>query len=140
MLPRFVRPRTAVAGGRDLRVTIPVAAGRARKGTGFHTGPVPTHHLQDSRPPYGSGGDPFAAADQRTLAALDTVVIDAARELVLDEETADTARLLRGRLPALSEQLQHLADGVAFEGMEALVTAIHPAPAYLPDFFPDGVG
>jgi transcription-repair coupling factor (superfamily II helicase) len=82
----------------------------------------------------------FAAADQRTLAALDTVVIDAARELVLDEETADTARLLRGRLPALSEQLQHLADGVAFEGMEALVTAIHPAPAYLPDFFPDGSG
>ncbi len=29
-LPRFVRPRTAVTGGRDPRVTLPVAAGRPR--------------------------------------------------------------------------------------------------------------
>ena len=82
----------------------------------------------------------FAAASQRTLESLDVVAVDAARELVLDAETADTARLLAKRVPALAEQLQLLADGIAFEGMESLVTAIHPTPAYLPDFFPDASG
>jgi len=77
----------------------------------------------------------FSAATQRTLDPLEAVAIDAARELVLDAETADTARLLAKRVPALAEQLQLLADGIAFEGMESLVTAIHPTPAYLPDFF-----
>jgi transcription-repair coupling factor (superfamily II helicase) len=77
----------------------------------------------------------FAAGNQRTLEPLTAVAIDAARELVLDAETADTARLLAKRVPALAEQLQQLADGIGFEGMESLVTAIHPTPAYLPDFF-----
>jgi transcription-repair coupling factor (superfamily II helicase) len=82
----------------------------------------------------------FSAADQRTLDRVDTVVIDTARELVLDGETADTARLLAKRVPALAAQLEQLADGIAFEGMESLVTALHPAPAYLPDFLPDQGG
>jgi len=82
----------------------------------------------------------FAAVNQRTLESLDQVAIDAARELVLDAETADTARLVAKRVPELADQLLQLADGIAFEGMESLVTAIHPAPAYLPDFFPDGAG
>ena len=79
----------------------------------------------------------FAAGNQRTLEPVTSVAVDAARELVLDAETADTARLLAKRVPALAEQLQLLADGIGFEGMESLVTAIHPSPAYLPDFFPD---
>ena len=83
----------------------------------------------------------FAAADQRSLEQpVERIAIDAARELVLDAETADTARMLAKRLPALAEQLEQLADGVAFEGAEALVTTLHPAPAYLPDFFPDHAG
>ncbi|MDQ3709000.1 MAG: transcription-repair coupling factor [Actinomycetota bacterium] len=82
----------------------------------------------------------FAAASQRTLEPVESVAVDAARELVLDAETADTARLLAKRVPALADALGLLADGVAFEGMESLVTAIHPAPAYLPDFFPEASG
>jgi transcription-repair coupling factor (superfamily II helicase) len=82
----------------------------------------------------------FAAADQRALGTIDGMAVDAARELVLDAETAATAKLLADRIPALAEQLSLLADGIAFEGMESLVTAIHPAPAYLPDFFPAGAG
>jgi transcription-repair coupling factor (superfamily II helicase) len=82
----------------------------------------------------------FAAADQRALGTLERVAVDAARELVLDAETAATAKLLAEQVPALADQLRLLADGVAFEGMESLVTAIHPAPAYLPDFFGDGAG
>ncbi|MGH8907154.1 MAG: transcription-repair coupling factor [Egibacteraceae bacterium] len=82
----------------------------------------------------------FAAADQRSLKSVEHVVIDAARELVLDAETVDTARLLAKRVPALAEQFGLLADGVAFEGAEALVTTLHPTPAYLPDFFPPSAG
>ncbi len=82
----------------------------------------------------------FGAGSQRTLEPVDAVAIDAARELVLDSETADTARLLAKRVPALAEQLALLADGIGFEGMESLVTAIHPAPAFLPDFFGDSSG
>ena len=82
----------------------------------------------------------FAAGNQRTLESVPAVDIDAARELVLDAETADTARLLAKRVPALAEQLELLAEGIGFEGMESLVTAIHPTPAFLPDFFPDSAG
>jgi transcription-repair coupling factor (superfamily II helicase) len=82
----------------------------------------------------------FSAANQRTLEVVESIAVDAARELVLDAETADTARLLAKRVPALAEQLELLAEGVAFEGMESLVTAIHPTPAFLPDFLPPGSG
>ncbi|MDP8977219.1 MAG: transcription-repair coupling factor, partial [Actinomycetota bacterium] len=82
----------------------------------------------------------FAVADQRTVDVREHVTVDAARELVIGAETAATARLLTGRASALADELRMLADGVAFEGMEALVTAIHPAPAHLPDFFPAGAG
>ncbi len=82
----------------------------------------------------------FSAANQRTIEVLSSVSIDAARELVIDAETVDTARMLAKRLPALADQLELLADGVAFEGVESLVTALHPTPAHLPDFFPPGSG
>ncbi|MEX0658775.1 MAG: transcription-repair coupling factor [Egibacteraceae bacterium] len=82
----------------------------------------------------------FAAGDQRSLGPLAEVALDAARELVLDAETAATARLLAARIPAMAEPLGLLAEGIAFEGMEALVTAIHPTPAYLPDFLPPDAG
>ena len=82
----------------------------------------------------------FAAASQRSLEAVQQVQIDPARELVLDAETAATARLLAEKVPAMAEQLGMLAEGIAFEGMESLVTAIHPAPAFLPDFFGEGSG
>jgi transcription-repair coupling factor (superfamily II helicase) len=82
----------------------------------------------------------FSAADQRAIDVVEAVTIHAARELVLDAETAGTARLLAERVPALADQLQMLADGIAFEGVEGLVTAIHPTPAHLPDLMPDGTG
>jgi transcription-repair coupling factor (superfamily II helicase) len=82
----------------------------------------------------------FSAGDQRSLGPIDGAVVDPVRELVLDEETAQTARALARARPGMASQLEQLADGVAFEGMESLVTAIHPAPAYLPDFFPEHAG
>lgn len=82
----------------------------------------------------------FHVADQRSEDGIERVVIDPAREVVLDAETADTARRVAEHVPELADELEQLADGVAFEGMEALVTAIHPRPAHLPDFLPAGAG
>ena len=82
----------------------------------------------------------FSAGDQRALETVSEITIHAARELVLDGETAGTARRLADEVPALADQLQMLADGVAFEGVEGLVTAIHPTPAHLPDLMPEGTG
>ncbi len=82
----------------------------------------------------------FSAADQRALETVESVTIHAARELVLDAETAGTARKLAQQVPALADQLQMLADGVAFEGVEGLVTAIHPTPSHLPDLMPQATG
>ncbi|CAN5647209.1 transcription-repair coupling factor [soil metagenome] len=82
----------------------------------------------------------FSAGDQRALETVAQVTIHAARELVLDAETVGTAAKLAERVPALADQLQMLADGVAFEGVEGLVTAIHPTPAHLPDLMPGDTG
>ena len=82
----------------------------------------------------------FSTADQRALEPLEEVVVHAARELVLDDETAGTARMLAEQVPALADQLLMLADGVVFEGVEGLVTAIHPTPAHLPQLMPDRTG
>ena len=82
----------------------------------------------------------FGVADQRALEPVDAADVYACRELVLDDETVDTARKLADRIPALSDQLSLLAERVTFEGAESLMTAIHPAPAWLPDFLPDGAG
>ncbi|HSK89994.1 MAG TPA: transcription-repair coupling factor [Euzebyales bacterium] len=82
----------------------------------------------------------FGVADQRALEPVDAVDVYASRELVLDDETVATARTLASRLPGLADQLSLLADGVAFEGAESLMTTIHPAPAWLPDFMPPGAG
>ena len=82
----------------------------------------------------------FQVADQRTDATVERVVIDPAREVVLDAETTALAEEVAQRVPALADPLHQLAEGVAFEGMEALVTAIHPEPAHLPDFLPPRAG
>ena len=47
----------------------------------------------------------FGVADQRALEPVDAVDVYACRELVLDDETVDTARKLAGRLPAMADQL-----------------------------------
>ena len=82
----------------------------------------------------------FSAADQRTLETVAELTVHAARELIVDHETIGTAKALAATIPALADQLGMLADGVVFEGIEGLVTAIHPTPAHLPGLMGDGAG
>ncbi|CAN5904574.1 transcription-repair coupling factor [soil metagenome] len=82
----------------------------------------------------------FGVADQRALETIDAVDIYAARELVLDDETAGTARALAARAPDVADRLGMLADGIVFDGAESLAIAIQPSPAWLPELLPTGAG
>jgi transcription-repair coupling factor (superfamily II helicase) len=82
----------------------------------------------------------FAVADQRSTDHLDELVIDPARELVLDEQVRARATAALDRWPSLRGELEQLVEGQAFEGAEALVTLLTPRPALLPEFLPDGAG
>ncbi len=82
----------------------------------------------------------FTVADQRSTERVGRVVIDPARELVIDAELRERARDRAKAMPSLREHLELLADGITFEGVESLVTYLHPRPALLPDFLPDGAG
>ncbi|MBW3663132.1 MAG: transcription-repair coupling factor [Actinobacteria bacterium] len=82
----------------------------------------------------------FGVADQRSVDALESVTIDPARELVLNDELRTRARAAAARYPSIADQLHQLADGILFEGVESLVTLVHPRPALLPDFLPETSG
>jgi transcription-repair coupling factor (superfamily II helicase) len=82
----------------------------------------------------------FSVGDQRSTGAVERVVVDPARELVLGEALRERARAAIGRWPHLTDELDRLADGQTFEGAESLVTMLTPEPALLVDFLPDDAG
>ncbi len=78
----------------------------------------------------------FAVADQRSTGPVDEVMVDAARELVLDEDLRERARAAMSRFPQLTTELEQLAEGQSFEGVESLATLLTERPALLVDFLP----
>ncbi len=82
----------------------------------------------------------FAIADQRSVAPVERVVCDPARELVIDDELRDAARAALRRWPQLTEPLDALIEGRTFEGVESLVTLLRTTTRLLPEFLPAGAG
>ncbi|MFA9447147.1 transcription-repair coupling factor [Egicoccus sp. AB-alg6-2] len=82
----------------------------------------------------------FGVADQRSTEPVERVVVDPARELVLDDELRETARARIRDWPELTEPLERLAEGQTFEGAEALVLLLRDEPALLSDFLPGDAG
>ncbi len=82
----------------------------------------------------------FGIGDQRSIEPVDEVVVDPARELVIDDDLRERARRLVSTVPCLAGPLDQLADGIAFDGAESLVTLLHHDPHLLPDFLPDDAG
>ncbi len=82
----------------------------------------------------------FAVGDQRSTKTITDLRIDPARELVLDRDLRDRAERAAKMMPSLREHLEQLAEGITFEGVESLVTLLHPRPALLPEFLPAGSG
>ena len=82
----------------------------------------------------------FAVGDQRSTGPVERVTVDPARELVLDAELTERARAAIRRWPELTEQLDRLADGQTFEGVESLAILLREHPSLLVDFLPAGAG
>ena len=82
----------------------------------------------------------FSVGDQRSTSPIEAVVIDPARELVLDAELRERARAAIAEWPQLTDELDRLADGQTFEGAESLVTMLAAEPALLVDFLPATAG
>ncbi len=82
----------------------------------------------------------FSVGDQRSTGSVDAVVIDPARELVLDHDLRERARAAVAVWPQLTEELDRLAEGQAFEGAESLVTMLAEEPALLVDYLPEEAG
>jgi transcription-repair coupling factor (superfamily II helicase) len=82
----------------------------------------------------------FSVGDQRSVEPVDRLVLDAARELVLDEALQERARAAISTWPQLTDELDRLAAGQTFEGVESLVTMLADDPALLVDFLPAGAG
>jgi transcription-repair coupling factor (superfamily II helicase) len=82
----------------------------------------------------------FAVGDQRSTGPVERVVVDPARELVLDAELTERAHAAIRRWPELTEQLDRLAEGQTFEGIESLAILLREHPSLLVDFLPAGAG
>jgi transcription-repair coupling factor (superfamily II helicase) len=82
----------------------------------------------------------FAVGDQRSTGSVERVVVDPARELVLDAELAERARAAIRRWPELTEQLDRLVEGQTFEGVESLAILLREHPSLLVDFLPAAAG
>jgi transcription-repair coupling factor (superfamily II helicase) len=94
----------------------------------------------------------FSVADQRSIPELevDTLVAVPCRELLLTEDVRERAAQLSARHPAgenaitgsVTDMLAKLAEGIPVDGMEALLSVLHPtedgAHALLTDQLADG--
>jgi transcription-repair coupling factor (superfamily II helicase) len=82
----------------------------------------------------------FSVGDQRSTDPVERIVVDPARELVLDDELRVRARERITDWPELTETLDKLADGQTFEGAESLALLLRDRPALFADFLPADAG
>ncbi|MEX0832137.1 MAG: transcription-repair coupling factor [Nitriliruptoraceae bacterium] len=82
----------------------------------------------------------FAVSDQRALEPVERLRIDPAREVVLDAELQAAARDALRHMPERADDLDRLAQGMTFEGIEALATLLRGDACLLVDFLPEGSG
>ena len=82
----------------------------------------------------------FGVGDQRSIATVDQVRIDPARELVADDDLRALARAAVAGAPAHADALVALAEGRTVEGAESLALALRGDAALLADLMPSGAG
>ncbi len=79
----------------------------------------------------------FAVADQRTIATQQRLWAPPCRELLLTDDVRTRAAELGREHPELREVTDKLAEGIAVEGMEALIPALVDELELLVDLMPD---
>lgn len=82
----------------------------------------------------------FGVGDQRSIAPIDAVRIDPARELVADADLAALARAAVAGAPQHAEALTALAEGRSVEGAESLALALRGDATLLAGLMPRGTG
>ena len=82
----------------------------------------------------------FGVGDQRSIAPVERVRIDPARELVADEELAALARAATVHAPAHADALTALAEGRSVEGAESLALALRGDATLLAGLMPERSG
>jgi transcription-repair coupling factor (superfamily II helicase) len=81
----------------------------------------------------------FSVADQRSLEiATHGLWAPPCRELLLTDAVRARARELAPQLPAVTDLLEKVAEGIAVEGMESLTPVLVPAMELLTDVLPAG--
>ncbi|KAA1418927.1 transcription-repair coupling factor [Nocardioides humilatus] len=80
----------------------------------------------------------FAVADQRTIASQPRLWAPPCRELLLTDEVRGRAADLGRQHPELREITDKLAEGIAVEGMEALIPVLVDELELLVDLMPEG--
>lgn len=81
----------------------------------------------------------FTVGDQLSVAPIDAVQIDQAREIVLDETLRAAADDMQALMPEFGEELAALARGETFDGVESLAMMVRANTVTLPHFLPDNV-
>ena len=82
----------------------------------------------------------FGVGDQRSVAAVDRVRIDPARELVVDAELERLARAAITDAPEHADALVALAEGRSVEGAESLALGLRGDATLLAGLMPQGAG
>jgi transcription-repair coupling factor (superfamily II helicase) len=82
----------------------------------------------------------FGVGDQRSIASVDEVHVDPARELVADDELRELARAAVAEAPAHADALLALAEGRGVEGAESLALALRGDATLLAGLMPPGSG
>jgi len=80
----------------------------------------------------------FAVASQRSLERIEQIEAYPCRELLPTTEVCERARTAIERWPTERVELNRLADGQTFEGVEALVALLWEQPPILRDLLPSG--
>jgi len=82
----------------------------------------------------------FAVADQRSLEKVDRLWAPPCRELLLTDDVRARARALLAEHPELADILGKVSEGIAVEGMEALIPVLVDGLEMFLDVVPAGTG
>lgn len=81
----------------------------------------------------------FTVGDQLSVEPVDHVRVDAAREIVIDEELTQAAADALATMPEYVDELEALGRGETFDGVESLAMMVRGSTVLLPAFMPESV-
>ena len=78
----------------------------------------------------------FAISDQRSIAAISSLIIYPCRELIINDKIKSNASKIGERFPQLRELTEKISEGIYFEGVESLAAGLIEDYCSLLDYLP----